>query len=949
MGMDWDFFMPVGSSLERTVTNSSNNMINQLKNARCHLAAVGLLAVGCLSSSAQPITPAWEYLISKLPAPLPILTNYLGYTTDLENGDGLSLMDCIGPMRRYDTNRLLLGIRENGIDESGASGAYNTNLALAYPDRSLIWINPTNGFPLGLALTMGLTPVPLDPSLAAAGGTPGQYYWSFDVSEDGYVYSGYKNQIIRYAPNGTGGISPTPTVIFTLDQATAVANGVPEAQWPTFRWQHIRVRGSGPDTKLLVGGGGARGAWLLTTDGTTFTAGAHMTGGFGNAAGNLSNFIPDPTGTSPEDIAFYGGSYPNNSSGSDTLFYKAKASPPFTDPANLFTTDSSFIARPDPNTNNLTRYQALFSGSCDVHPDLDFIVHYSTPPYNPTAVGGDKPGWLAIHDRTNGNFMASYQLAVSGAAEFLPDDNSPLFIGCIGSVSLYPLPDGTAEVLWTSEIYGYGRYIIGTPRYAKAYAMSKVVKPIWEQLQGSSNLLPIIDTDVNPNPVPSDGSSVMHVFTGLKKYDSNRLLLGIRDNGINEKATHNTNLASAFPDRSLQWLDAETGAPLGTALVVTYPAGTIGDDNHLNMGFGLSEDGVLYLGVGDTIQRYAPSGSGFAAPTIAFTAPAGTPQPTKIQFGEFRVTGSGASTVIVAGNRDWYGNVDRILTTTDGVTFTEVTAIPTGAGSGGGGLSSVVPAADNVDDRVIFRTSYPSTSNGVDSRIHRRRQVGATGDFIADTYNPEQVPGSEVTNSTDVIYRTLFLTDAQTLPGLPYVVAYSTPSFRTFDNPTVQSVLKASSPEDMPYQPGWLALHGADQGEVLGLRKLKVTEALNVIPATTSPPIDFYTGWFVYAIPQGGVELYPVLNSVGETAGVEILWWSATYGMGRYYVDTAPPALRLRGSKTAEGLRFDWNGAGVLQSAVTVEGPYTDVIAATTGYTYAGQEPRFFRLRLMAP
>ena len=102
----------------------------------------------------------------------------------------------IGPMRRYDANRLLIGVRENGIDETVA---HNTNLANAYPDRSLIWINPTNGQPMGLALTMGLFPVPLDTNIVAVGGVPGSYYWSFDVSEDGYVYSGYKNQIIRYS------------------------------------------------------------------------------------------------------------------------------------------------------------------------------------------------------------------------------------------------------------------------------------------------------------------------------------------------------------------------------------------------------------------------------------------------------------------------------------------------------------------------------------------------------------------------------------------------------------------------------------------------------------------------------------------------------------------------------------------------------------------------------
>ena len=46
----------------------------------------------------------------------------------------------------------------------------------------------------------------------------------------------------------------------------------------------------------------------------------------------------------------------------------------------------------------------------------------------------------------------------------------------------------------------------------------------------------------------------------------------------------------------------------------------------------------------------------------------------------------------------------------------------------------------------------------------------------------------------------------------------------------------------MPYQPGWLAVHDQITGEVRGLRKLNVTEALNVIPSTQAPPIDFYTG-----------------------------------------------------------------------------------------------------------
>src|SRR5882672_1432942 len=36
---------------------------------------------------AQAITPVWEYLLNK-PSPLPILTNYVAWPDDEENGDG---------------------------------------------------------------------------------------------------------------------------------------------------------------------------------------------------------------------------------------------------------------------------------------------------------------------------------------------------------------------------------------------------------------------------------------------------------------------------------------------------------------------------------------------------------------------------------------------------------------------------------------------------------------------------------------------------------------------------------------------------------------------------------------------------------------------------------------------------------------------------------------------
>src|ERR1051326_6284961 len=130
-----------------------------MKNTLIMILAIAMSAAGL--GHAQQLNPVWEFLVNHPPSPIPVLTNALnGWTTDNETGDGTSVLDSLGALQRYDTNRLLLAIRENGINESSASDAQKA-LAAQYPDRSLIWINPANGTPMGLALNIGLTPVPL--------------------------------------------------------------------------------------------------------------------------------------------------------------------------------------------------------------------------------------------------------------------------------------------------------------------------------------------------------------------------------------------------------------------------------------------------------------------------------------------------------------------------------------------------------------------------------------------------------------------------------------------------------------------------------------------------------------------------------------------------------------------------------------------------------------------
>lgn len=289
---------------------------------------VGLF-LAAQTTQAWVITPAWEYLVrdkanfpsSQTAAYLPILTNIWSGTSVMSNQMvGLDPYPLLGPLKRYDNNRMLLQIMENGIVES--SQLQTTNFALYqlstnFPDRSLIWINPTNGAPMGVALVIGQTPVvPARPDWAsnfvAVNGTailnvnegyspnwkstaikwdsvpPADsypafmhptnaaffnncWYMDYDVSEDGFIYVGHRYKIFRYAPDGSGGFVTTPEVIFTVGVSTNSLGETNACAYNNDRFKHrwfdlagqftsIKVRGSGINTKITAGG---RATWEI--------------------------------------------------------------------------------------------------------------------------------------------------------------------------------------------------------------------------------------------------------------------------------------------------------------------------------------------------------------------------------------------------------------------------------------------------------------------------------------------------------------------------------------------------------------------------------------------------------------------------------------------------------------------------------------------------------------
>lgn len=421
--------------------------------------------VGALACQGQSIIPVWENLITQSNPSIPILQGVPAASLADDAFDGTSLADSYSGFKRYDENRLLLAVRENGIDETDPN--HDSDLANSYPDRSLIWIDPNNGASLGIAVEVGHNPVELDEDFVAAGGTLIDYYFSFGVSDDGVVFVGYKNTVLRYTPDDANGFS-APTVAFTRANDDS-------ANWFQWRWDNFRISGSGSDTVILAGGKTWRpnqGYYLLTTnDGINFDhvsdpSTATVPNGFGNASGGASDIVDAIDPEFPGDVWIYVSSYPGSSRGDDSTFYRFIGFPPFDE---SFTKDAAFTATKNASAP-LTAYRTEFITDVATHSDLDFVVAYSTPSWNSRAIEREdrSPGWLAVHG-PDGAIRSVYRLDVTEDDEVIPDEagtpNRASATGTLGSLEINILglnEDGSNnnELLWFSGLYGFGRYQI---------------------------------------------------------------------------------------------------------------------------------------------------------------------------------------------------------------------------------------------------------------------------------------------------------------------------------------------------------------------------------------------------------------------------------------------------------------------------------------------------------
>ncbi len=419
----------------------------------------------------QTIEPVWEYLITDESSPLPILEK--DEPTPGEVWDGTDVYDSYGGLKRYDDSRLLLGVRENGIDETDPN--HDAALAAEFPDRSLVWIDPATGAPMGVALEVGLTPVEPDTELIAAGGSEIDYYFAFGVGDDGAIYTGHKNQLIKYEANGDGTFSD-PMIIYTHPN-----DGTDT--WAAWRWEIFKVEGSGTDTVIWTGGKTWRTNQkyyhFTTEDGMTF---APTTDQVDFRGGSSSPFL-NPAG---DELWVIGGNFPGGASGFGVNIRREFTVPGAVEP---FLNDDFFeFTAPEVDTeaqNFLDTYIGWFHSGFDAVTGLPYFAVYSTPSWDtkdPGTAGslgfGDNPadtpylpGWLALHDAVTGEYVegSSHMLDVREIDELDGDTtggDQPVtrWHGTLGDVELNVLPtaeEGASELLWYSGIYGYGRYAIG--------------------------------------------------------------------------------------------------------------------------------------------------------------------------------------------------------------------------------------------------------------------------------------------------------------------------------------------------------------------------------------------------------------------------------------------------------------------------------------------------------
>ncbi len=488
-------------------------MTQQTKTAR-QLAFASALALGLAGQSAfaQEVTVKWVQHINGTSGVaagdlLPILKKAGAANITLVGRDD---MDAYSQLIRYDANRLLLGIRENGINEDDAGlSAADRALSEAYPDRSLVWLDAATARPLGVAWKESLNPAAAIGIDVTADGSGSQsaaaYVWwrvGIDDGPEGQraLYSAFRHLILRYAPKAGGGWETTPTVAYE-EQVNAVGDGLSNGDgYRSWRFRDFHVQGAGVNTTLLAGGGTWRAGHhpqvLKTANGLTFAPVGRVdnrdNGARRNdyALGGLSSFPLDQTSTYGDGSKIsvvFASHFPGTGWQARPNRYTLNPNNPIPTAAYnaqpnvglYLRNETSFGGLPpfaweaagqgnrplNHAVDGVATYDGNWTFALKTDPALDYIVAYSGPSWNNQFGDIKKPAWLAVH-RLDGSIASG---SSSVKLPFTELDEAIESYGAAGHDYLYdpwievtpdPVVPGKAEVLVSFGSTGFGAFTI---------------------------------------------------------------------------------------------------------------------------------------------------------------------------------------------------------------------------------------------------------------------------------------------------------------------------------------------------------------------------------------------------------------------------------------------------------------------------------------------------------
>lgn len=454
------------------------------------------MALGLLTTTGWSIdiTPVWEHTLIDGGAVMPVLKNGPPDPRwDLSGSEdgpwwGASIHDQLDGFIRYDANRLMLGLRDNGIDETAAG--HDAELAARFPDRSILWINPGDGSPIGVAIRIGFNPVPLseeyinmnkginpDPPIegwnaagdgnrSAVTGTTehGPEYMNFDVSDDGVIYLGYWYMILRWNPDGQGGFTG-PTIAYEQDYRNH--GGTDRlGQW---RFGDIEILGSGANTRAVLAGKTWRNGMqirVFDVDATTNTwtirgnYGETKQGDFGTDGG-----CSEPVVSGGEEFIYNASA--NTGIGVKRFYWDGET--------YMQSPGEEFSGKDLPGADGYEHALTRWGSDTATRSDLNYVVVGCSPSYNQqnSATAVDIPGWITAYstadDATIGEQVG--EVVFGGTKERPPVESDELSAGGYGpwsmimsQVKVYRqsgYADNACEVLYLNQILGYGRYTIG--------------------------------------------------------------------------------------------------------------------------------------------------------------------------------------------------------------------------------------------------------------------------------------------------------------------------------------------------------------------------------------------------------------------------------------------------------------------------------------------------------